>query len=274
MIGTIIAQADPILQIFFILWMFVLPILGIITPILSLVIWFFIVPKVARMLTGAKFRNVSIHAIADDSGYVELVKTNVELPEGVVKTKKGWRFLPRPIWKSLKTRRKKKTGETLALEGAENIALRKYVLKGLGKPFWFGYAGTVAAMNPPTLAVLQQNQNPSNPQGHFNKIENYIESLPKEFPWNNQTIYIRKDLKQMLAEVKEYLKSKTLTILDPRALKEILPELTPPSLMDAIEMYSEMVGREERGTQYGKIIGVGLIFGVIIFGIIAIMVLK
>lgn len=262
---------DPILQIFFILWMFVLPILGIITPILSLVIWFFIVPKLARKLTGARFRNVSIHAIADDSGYVELVTTDVELPEGVVKTKKGWRFLPRPIYKLL-TRKKKKNYE--ALEGAENIALRKYVLKGLGKPFWFDYAGIVASTNPATLAVLQQNQNPSNPQVHFNKIENYIESLPKEFPWKNQIFHIRKDLKKMLEEIREHLKSKPITTLDPRAMKEILPELTPPSLMDAIEMYSEMVGREERGTQYGKIIGVGLIFGVIIFGIIAIMVLK
>lgn len=265
---------DPIIQIFFILWMLVLPILGIISPIIFAVFWLFIVPKLAKMLTWARFQNVSIHGIADDSGYFELVKTDVELAEGVVRTKKGWRFLPRPIWKPLSKRRKKKSYDPL--EDAEHIALRKYVLKGLGKPFWLGYAGLVPSTNPATLATLQQTPtNPNNPHIYFNKIQAYIESLPPQFPWNNRTIHIRKDLTKMINELQLYLKSKPLTILDPRALKEILPELTPPSLMDAIETYSEMIGREERGTQYGRlIIGAGLIIGILVFGVIALMVLK
>lgn len=262
------------MQIFFILWMLVLPILGIVSPILFVVFWVFIVPKIAKMLTWARFQKVSIHAIADDSGYVELVKTDVELAEGVVRTKKGWRFLPRPIWKPLSKKTKKKGYDPL--EDAENIALRKYVLRGLGKPFWLGYAGLVPSMNPATLAILQQNQsNPNNPHSHFNKIDSYIKSLPSQFSIDNRTMHIRKDLTKMITELREHLKSKAVTVLDPRAMKEILPDVTPPSLMDAIETYSELIGREEKGTQYGRlIIGAGLIVGLLVFGVIAMILLK
>ena len=240
--------------------------LGVITPIFALVFWFFMVPKIARMLTAAKFKNVSIHAIGDDSGYVELVTTNVELPEGVVRTKKGWRILPSPIFKSLKGRKKKNYEDLVA---AEKIATRKYVLKGLGKPFWFGYAGMVAAMNPATLATLQQSSNNiNNPHVHFNKINSYIKSLPKQFIWNNQT---KKDLTKMLEELEAQVESEPLTPLDPRGIKEVLPELTPPSLMDAVETYAERVGMEERGKDYGKVALYGAALAVIlILGIVAI----
>ena len=255
-----------LISIFWILWGLVLPMLGVITPIFSLVFWFFVVPKIARMFTGAKFKNVSIHAIADDSGYVELVTTNVELPESVVRTKRGWRVLPSLIFKSLKGRKKKNYEELVA---AEKIATRKYILKGLGKPFWLGYAGMVTATNPATLAVLQQSKNSiNNPQIHFDKIKSYIKSLPKQFIWNNQT---KKDLTKMLEKLEGQVESEPLTLVDPRAIKEVLVETTSPSTMDAVEAYAEMVGMEERGKEYGKLIMGGAILAVIlILGIVAI----
>lgn len=267
---------DPMIEIFWILWFLVLPIMGIALTILVPVVWFFIVPKVARMLTWTRFKSVSIHAIADDSGFVELVTTKVELPEGVVKTDRGWRFLPRPIWKSLKRRKKKKGDVTEKdLSVAERFALRKYVLKGLGKPFWFGYAGMVNAMNPPTLAVLQQGGSPvGNPTVHFSNIRSYIDSLPKKLLWNNRELHPKKDLTKMLDDLHERVKTEPYTVLDPRAVKEVLPEMTPPSLMEAIETYSEMVGMEERGKNILPIILIAGIVGMLVFGVIALMMLT
>lgn len=257
-----------LMQVFFVLWFLILPILGILTPIFTVIFWVFIVPKVAKMLTWARFRSVSVHAIADDSGYVELVTTDVELPEGVVRTKRGWRFLPRPIWKPLKKRKKNPfTKREVALEGAEKLALKKYVLKGLGKPFFLGYAGMVAAMNPATVAALQQTtKNPINLTLHFNKIYEFANDMPKHF---------RRPLTKMLDELKSYSIAKPLTLIDPRAVKEILPEMTPPSLMEAIETYSEMVGMEEKGKQYGRlIIGGALIIGLVVLGVVAMLILT
>ena len=267
------AKMNP-MQIFWLIWMFVLPILGISLSVLVPIVWFFIVPRVARMLTWARFKNVSIHAIADDSGYIELVPTNVELPEGVVKTKRGWRFLPRPIWKQQKTKKKKKgevSEEELGI--AERLALKKYVFKGLGKPFWFGYAGLAPAVNPATLAALERNPTTQgNPSVFFSEIENYVETLPEKFMWNNQTIHIRQDLTEKLKNLHEILNVTPLKYVDPRAIKEVLPELTPPSLMDSIELWAEMVGAEEKGKEYGKIIIGGAILAVLlILGIVAIM---
>lgn len=260
------------MQIFFILWFWVLPILGITTPTLALIVWFFIIPKIAKMLTWARFKNVSIHAIADDSGYVELVPTKVELAEGVVKTKRGWRILPRPIWKKTNKGRGKQTPIT-DQEIAERLALKKYVLRDLGKPFWFGYAGLCAAVNPATLAILQQNPiSSSNPDIHFNEIRTYVETLPEQFMWNNQTIHIRKDLTEKLNKLHEGIKVTPLKYIDPRAIKEILPELTPPSLMDAIEAYGELVGLKEGGKKHTTLIIGGAILAIIlILGIVAIM---
>jgi len=270
---------DPALEIFWMLWMLVLPILGISLSILVPVVWFFIVPRVARMLTWARFKNVSIHAIADDSGFAELVTTKVELPEGVVKTDRGWRFLPRPIWKSLKPKTKKKKGDAVSekdLSVAERFALRKFTLKGMGKPFWLGYAGMVNAMNPSTLAVLQQGSEPSdNPAVHFGNIQSYIDGLPKKLLWNNMELHPQKDLTKLLNDLHERVKTVPYTVLDPRAIKEVLPEMTPPSLMEAIETYSEMVGMEERGRHLTPlIIGGALIVGILVFGVIALMVLT
>jgi len=252
--------------------MLLLPILAITLTIIVPIFWFFIVPKVARMLTWCRFKNVSIHAIADDSGFVEFVPTNVELAEGVVRTKRGWRFLPRPIWKPLNPTEKRDE----KLEEAEKVVLRKYVLKGLGKPFWFGYAGMVAATNPAALASIQQEQpNPIKRKIIFKNLETYISSLPKQFLWNNQTIHIQKELGKIVKQLHDYIKARPLTLIDPRAVKEILPETTPPSLMEAIETYSEMVGMEQKGKEYGKLIlGGTLIIGLVVFGIVALAMLT
>jgi len=250
------------MQLFWIVWMFILPILGITLAVLAPIIWFFIVPKVARMLTWCRFRNVSIHAIADDSGYVELVPTNVELPEGVVRTKRGWRFLPRPRWKTKKEKRlnEKKRQE---LDMAEQLGLRKYVLKGLGKPFWFGYAGKITAMNPATLAALQQTNNPHNPTGNFQVIEEYIKNIAEPF---------RKDLTKMLTQLKQQVKAKSLTLINTDAIKTVVPQMYPASLIDALATNREYYGMKRRGREYtGLILGGALIIGLVIFGIIALM---
>lgn len=273
---------DPMLEIFFFLWMFVLPILAIGLAILIPVAWFFIVPGIARKITWNRFRNCSYHMIADDTGYAYLLATKEEIAEGIVNTKKGWRFLPRPVWlfvkqaikrvKSnpggeektiVKTKRVELTDEERRVE---NIMLRKFVWKDTGKPVWLGYAGKVTSANPATLAALQQT-NSGNPdaKGYIQRITEYAKGLGQPH---------RKILTDMLKQLADGINFKEITLIDPTIIKKLYPKMFTPSQLDAFGTNRETRGMKRAGKQYTPIIlGGGILIGVIILGIVAIMVL-
>jgi len=259
---------DPMMEIFWMLWMFVLPIVGITLTVLAPVFWFIIVPKIARKLTWERFRNVSYHFIGDASGYAYLESTKIDLPEGVQKTGSGWRFLPRPRWKSPKKSKKtKKTNPTSEmLDLAEKHALKKYVWKDMSKPVWFDYAGKVASVNPATLATLQQTKDTLKLDAHFSRISEFVKDMPKHF---------QKPLTKMLDELQKYAKAKPLTLLDPTAIKEVIPQMYTPSQLDALATNRETYGRKRTGRQYTSLIlGATIVVGILVFGIIAIMLLT
>jgi len=246
-------------DIFYLVWMWLLPALAVMWSVLVPVVWFFIVPKISKKLMWARFKNSNIFALADDSGWAELVVSTKTLPEGIHETKNhGWRFQLRPRWK--------KEQKDPTKEQIEQLASRKYMLKDLGKPFWFGYVGKVTLFNPPTLAALQQdNSSSGNPTMYFAKLEQFIE---KECPQG-----LVSSLKGLVEELKQNLedKAKSLTILDPKIIKEVLPQMNTPSQIDALAANREMYGMLKKGHEYGKlIIGGALIIGLVILGIVAI----
>ena len=246
---------DPF-ELLILIWMWVLPTLGITLAFLGFVIWVFIIPKISKKLMWARFKNSNIFALADDSGWAELVVSTKTLPEGIHQTKEhGWRFMLRPRWKK---EPKKPTEEQI-----EQLASRKYMLKDLGKPFWFGYVGKVTLFNPPTLAALEQsNLSSSNPAMYFAKIEAFIEQqCPKQ---------LATSLKGLVEELKQNLENeaKKITILDPKIIKEVLPQMNTPSQIDALAANREEYGRKQRGHDIGKFV----IGGMLIIGLVAVIV--
>jgi len=78
-----------------------LPMTGLILSIvisvtLFLVHEYVILPPIARRLRKAKWNKGVIAFIQDDTGNVRLTISTKELPEGVIKTNRGWFLLPRP----------------------------------------------------------------------------------------------------------------------------------------------------------------------------------
>jgi len=146
----------------------------------------------------------------------------------------------------------------------------------MGKPVWFGYAGKVASMNPATLAALQQIRDKKrNATEHLHKLRNYVNRLPRQLVVGNSSWNLRNDLTTMLNELENYLHFKPLTIIDPTRIKEILPRMFTPSQLDALATNRELKGLKRAGRQYTPLIlGSGLIIGLVIIAIIAIMMLK
>jgi len=256
---------DPMIQIFFILWMFVLPILGILTPILSIVIWFGIVPKIARRITWKRFSKCSWRFTADDTGYAHLRPTKEELAEGIVKTKKGWRFLPRPV--CLSPTNGNPTPEDKEEKRVESVMLRPYVWADTGKPIWFDYAGKVTSANPATLAGVQQTDYEApNVKKYIDGLIKYVKALAQPH---------RKELSKMLNDLKDGLNFKELTVINPTIIKKLYPKMFTPSQLDAYGTNRETRGMKRAGRQYTPLIlGGALILGLVIIAIVLVVAFK
>lgn len=250
------------MQIFFILWMFVLPILAIVLVILFPVFWFCIVPKIARTITWKRFVTCSWQFTGDDTGYARLRPTKKEIPEGIVETKKGCRFIPRPIW--LKGNPEDVSEEEKRVEA---IMLRKFVWADTGKPIWFSYAGKITSANPATLAGLQQTPYKApDAKGYIQKILGYVKTLAQPH---------RKELTKLLNDLKDGLNFKELTVIDPTIIKKLYPKMFTPSQLDAYGTNRETRGMKRAGKQYTPLIlGAGLIMALVIVAIIAMGMLK
>lgn len=254
-------------DIIYIIWMWVLPALAIMWSVLVPVVWIFIVPKTSKRLMWARFRNSSILAIADDSGWADLVVTTKSIPEGIFETKDhGWRFMPRvQLKKELDPKQAGVSSEnTDQTQLAEQIASRKYILKDLGKPFWFCYDGKVAVVNPATLAALQETSRQHNPESYLTKMREFASTQP---------VQVYTELTKLIEELHETLQKKTstLTVLDPKIMKTILSKMFNVSQIAALATNREEYGAKLKGHEYGKlIIGGALIIGLVILGIVAI----
>ena len=80
------------------------------------------------------------------------------------------------------------------------------------------------------------------------------------------------ELASMLKSLKEGLAFKSLTVIDPTKIKEVIPKMFTPSQLDALATNREQRGMKRAGKQYtGLILGIGLILAILIFGTIAFM---
>lgn len=204
----------------------------------------------------ARFKNASIFALADESGWAELVVSTKTLPEGIHQTKDhGWRFHLRPIYS--------KVAKDPTKEQIEHLASRKYMLKDLGKPFYYGYEGKVPIFNPAILMALQQSSSPSgNPTMYFGKIEEFIK---KDCPAS-----VVSPLMGLVEELKQNLENEAhkITILDPKIIKEVLPQMNTPSQIDALAANREQYGALKKGRDLSKLV----IGGMLIIGLVAVIV--
>lgn len=246
------------MDLFFTLWFFVLPVIGILACIFVPVFWFFIVPGVCRMLTWAKYQNVSIHAVGDATGQVALEKTKVALPEGVVRTRRrgGWRFLPK-----ISSNPEKDDAQ----EEFERISLKKYMLKDVGKPFFLDHAGQATSVNFGTVAYLQhKNLTRVNIDKYMEKLEEAIKEIPKK-KYRDQAM----DELKLLQKV---IHVESLTNLDLDRIPEFLEEEYSPSVIDAFAINREEVGaRRARRDMWPWILGGAIIIGVTVIGVVAIL---
>jgi len=260
-------------EIFWLIWLLVLPILGILFCVFAPVFWFFIVPKVARMLTWKRFQKVSFRFICDDQGYSYLIPSSPNIiPEGVVKTKNfGYRLLPRA------------SGNPDTDVTSQRALLKKYIWADMGKPILFGHAGKVGDFSPATLAVLEQKQGNDpigKPEPVLNRISEYVKTLPKTLTvkafGRDRTFNLRQDLTSMLKSLRDEINIKEVTLFDPSLAKSLIGDNYTPTQLAALASESEMVGLKMRGKEYGRLIlGAGLIIGLVVLGIVAMaMLLK
>lgn len=266
---------DPFInmELFYIIWMFVLPILAIFFCVAVPVWWFGIVPKVARMLTWNRFRPVSFHMLADDTGYMYLLPTTEELPEGVVKTKKGYRFLPRPTYKKPKKDMKSNPSDFVEVE---KQLLRKFIWKEMGKPIWLGSTGKVAAVNPTTLTGLHQSENSKSlSKASMRKADEILSNVKTFLNGQALTKQVRREVEKMLKQLQTMIHLEQITYIDPTTIKEVIPQMYTPSQLDALATNRELKGMKRVGKDIGKLVlGGSLIIGLVIVAIILLMMMK
>jgi hypothetical protein len=258
--------------------------------------WFVVVPKVAKTLTWARFGNKTISILGDDEGYIEIVPSKKRFPEGVIDTKRGYRFLPRPL------------GNPGAEgTGVDQWMFKKYILRGLGKPCWFGYAGKVPNFNPMVGAVFSGTQvNPDfqEVQLDLTEITSLMDSIPKNLlpkelqseinfhihpetpnqPFNiaefEEVIGMlpKKVPKELVSRIKDAVKTikktydvrvKEIRVLDIAKMKGAVPKMWTPSQIEAVGMARELIGMKKVGKQIGKyVLGIGVLMILLVFCII------
>lgn len=254
---------DP-MQIVYILWFWVFPPLGILLMVFFPLFWKLIVPALARRLTWARFGSSDIIAMSDDAGWSEIIVSRRGIPEGILETREGkekaYRFLPRPRWEE-----EEKPATDRA---AQDIILRKSILKGLGKPFWYGYTGKIGLVNPSTAAILDTiGGNPSPVEKYLVRLDSLILTAPED---------LKVGLTQVVNGLKMSLKAKSVDYVDPRkAIKENLPQMYTPSQIAALAANRERYGMVKKGREIGKLVlGGSIIIGLVIVAILLVMMLK
>jgi hypothetical protein len=241
------------IPVFWIIWTIILPLAAILLFILIPLVYFLVFPSLARKLIRWRFQNVIICGLANDAGSFMLVPSKDYLPEGCVETAHDeWRLLPRAVYKKGR-----------GLVRYQDVILRKFNLKGLGKPIWMGYAGKVPLMNPTTLAGLQQKPIDEKAlEPYFQNLRAYAEKLPKDH---------KEAMLKAIDELYLRAKMKPITLVDPSTLKELIPRMYTISQVKSIAQNRYLKGLKAAGSQIMKygLIMLALIV-VLIIGILAI----
>jgi len=263
---------------------------GIAITVFAGALWEFYFPQPAKMFIANK-RVASYELAVDDIGWGELLPSKSYMPEGLVKWRYGWSLLPRPIMKfgetvqnllAKKRGRPKKDPESEKQaqeqfeaqqqqlqdikekqdELAEQIGLKKCMLKGTGRPLWLQYVGAAANFNPYVLVPLEAKQD--NPHNYFSQMQTWITG------YGNLTAQAKAEVLTKLADLETHV-DKERVVIDPRRFKEIHPQMYTESQLDALERIFFRLGQLSiSGMPVGKIIMILLVVGVVVGGIAAV----
>lgn len=257
--------------------------IGLLVIIGSLWEWYF--PSIAKMFISTKRSANSYELKTDAVGYGEFIPSRKIFPEGLIKYKYGWAFLPEPIRKfgfiqkivgkpgkkskdpekdrqaeeEWERKQKQKLDiEQFEQQFAENIALKKITLKGLGKPFWLQYSGLAANFNPYILVPGEAKQD--NPHDYFDVFKIYLNGLSTKLAPD-----IKQEILKKLGELEAKCENLRV-VIDPRRFKEIHPKMFTESQIDAHGRIHEEIGRlKVSGMPLGKVLII-LLVGVVIIG--------
>ena len=260
---------------------------GLAGIILVGLLWEFYFPQPAKMFIASK-RASAYELAVDDLGWGQLTPSKSYMPQGLVKWRFGWSLLPRPIMKLDIIQRLigKKRGrppkdpekaqkaqeqfearqqqlrdiERKEQELAEQIALKKCMLKGTGKPLWLQYIGLGANFNPYVLVPGELKQD--NPHEYVSQMRTYVNGSA------SLTSEAKTDLLKLIQDLETHIDN-VRVVIDPRRFKEIHPKMYTQSQIDDHGRIHEEIGRlSVSGLPLGKILIVLLVI-VGVVGVIA-----
>ena len=191
-----------------ILYLWVFPILGTVSPLLFL-IYVAMMPRSAKVRYGSKFsKNTVLVSLFSDEGYeyTELMKSN--LGQGILSGKRiSYIFTPRPTTKIV-GRNKKREVIDISKDEKDNFneAISHRFFTDTGKPLYLGYVGKSLAVTPKMLKLI--------------------------------TVTNRRASKEKIKEI---------TLMDPRILKLYFTRTLSPSLIESIKQENERKGLLRRG---------------------------
>lgn len=235
------------MDMFTFFWFFIMPIVGLIMcvvfPVVFGLLWFKWLPPISKTLYRAKRKRLIPLFLTHDSGRASCVLVYERKGEGVLMTDDGrYKILPRYVGtEDAGNPEPKKVSKIYS-----DFITKRALLTGLGLPILYGYSGTLCALNPEALALVESGD----------MILETADMPVKAEKAKN------KSLKELL---------RPLMILDPRKIKEVLNSSYDESQIGACLVDSEMIGMLGRPSQLKKYIPLFLILGILVVGAIAVL---
>ena len=204
------------------LWFYILPFVGvvmlIVTPVFFFLLWFRYLTPIAKKINRYVRKKMAIAAITFDTGKTVLCGLIERRGEGVVITDYGrYKILPRmPVVK-------KEEKDSLT-ELYSDLVLKRSILEGTNSPFFIGYSGKICLLNPDTLALAEMTEHQSLKEGE---------------------VVFEGEGAEENREGEE--KPRSLLLLDPRKIKELVTKSFSESQMLAIIRDTEEIMRASMG---------------------------
>lgn len=240
----------------------VFQILGLIAPymVISIMLmlfgWFLKrIPKTAWVLIKSRGNSNPIIANSYDDQHVEIQNEAIKSP-GIIYGRSGWHILPTKVY-GLEDENKAEDGKLSETERnvrneaitAREICTKAFNISGLGRAFYLAFSRKAHLVNPEVQAAFE-----------FGKT------------WNKKEAKFKIDRLKFI-EVLTGLKDKDVvfeffgtSFLDPRKIKEYIPEAYEKTTLDAIEAEARRQERQKDAKQNKMLFFVLIIAVVGIFG--------
>ena len=238
-------------------------ILGLIAPYIAISVmlmvggWFLKrIPKTAWVLIKSRGNSNPIIANSYDDQHVEIQNESIKSP-GIIYGKSGWHILPTKVYGS-ECDDKNKTDEEKAKDNdavvAREICTKAFNISGLGRAFYLAFSRKAHLVNPEVQAAFE-----------FGKV------------WNGKDQKFKINRLKFI-EVLTGLKEKEIVFefhgtmfLDPRKIKEYIPEAYEKTTLDAIEAEARRQERQKDAKQNRMLFFILIVAVIGIFGALVAM---